>query len=452
MKSLLRAGEALICGVALAVATTFPYVLHLRDALPGGVFDGPRQHMLWLPWQIWDNLRLGRGLPDSRSLPTLDMDLWQIVGNPGPALLMAPLHAIGEPMIAWNLGVLALVALNFAGAWRLARTFAGVQPLTFALLAGGGWAMAQLTAGAAYLAFLAPAFFAAAAFRQGAGRAGTVWALVGALLVPIPTLLALLWCGRRLLAGVCVVAFVLFPPLGGEPTALRFTTASLVWPGAGETTALSLGVLGCLVVVARRRRAVALALSALLLLAGTPVAVDGFVLAWPHLPPERLVVSVVTLLAALLALPHLRLRGAVAILVPLFLFVEPRLQVALGQPALPWTGVSIRIPESIAAIGAERGTGIVFQLPLGGVVDGAVGYIPFHHHGVSGGPGETIPGRARDKVLAQLSEQPRGGRLVPQSADWALLFGDDTEDRREARAFLGEPTMMEPGLWAWRLR
>lgn len=452
MKGLLRSGEAAICGAVLAVATTFPYVLHLRDALPGGVFDGPRQHLLWLPWQIWDNIRLGRGLPDSRSLPTLEMDLWQIVGNPGPALLIAPLHALGEPMVAWNLGVLLLLALNFAGAWRLARSFAGAPTLTFALLAGGGWATTQVTAGAAYLAFVAPAFFAAAAFREGRTRAGTAWALLGALLAPIPALVTLVWCGRRLLAAACLLAFVLFPPLGGEPSPLTFTTASLVWPGAGATSALSLGVLGMIIVVARRRRGAALVLLALLLLAATPVAVDGFVLPWPTLPPERLVVSLVTLVAALFALPHLRLRGAFAVLVPAFLFVEPRLQVALGQPALPWTGVSIRVPAAIAAIGAERGNGIVFQLPLGGVVDGAVGYIPFHHHGVSGGPGETMPGRAREKVLAQLDDEPGSTRIVPPAADWALLFGDDTEDRREARAILGEPTMTEPGLWAWRLQ
>ncbi len=457
------AGKALFGGTLVAVVTSFPYVLHLREALPGGVFDGPRQLLLWLPWQLHANVHAGRGLFECAAFPVVAHPLLEIIGNPGAALLLAPLHALGEPVLAWNLGILLLGASNAIAAWWLASTVRGAAPWLAALLVSGAWGWSQLSSGATPVGWLAPGLVAAALARTDHARASFALGLLGALTAPLPTAICLLWSGHWGRAAACVGALMMVPPLGATGELPGFTLGSLSWPGAGATVALPLATLGLLAVLASRKRPVLAAALALALVgAAGSVAVEAYSVRWPAFPAPRSIVAAVSLTALLTALPFLRPRGVLAPVLALLLAVEPTLQTRSGQPGTPWTGAVLNVPAVFARMDATR-SGVLLQLPFGGVTEGAVGWIPFHHRPVTGGPGETRDGLVREAMRAAIARDPvfQAASLAVESNEpvalrggweWALLYGDDTESRRRARAVFGEPTTTEPGLWAWKLR
>ncbi|MFN7142919.1 MAG: hypothetical protein ACK4YP_04030, partial [Myxococcota bacterium] len=96
-----RALGALLGSVAITLVATFPFVLHLADALPGGRLAGGSQRAFWLPWQVYANVVSGRGLDDSSGfLPVADTGLFGLGGNPATALLLAPLHGLNHPVLA----------------------------------------------------------------------------------------------------------------------------------------------------------------------------------------------------------------------------------------------------------------------------------------------------------------------------------------------------------------
>lgn len=457
------AARALLGGTLVAIVTSFPFVFHLSEALPGGAFDGPRQLALWLPWQIQANVAAGYGPFDGRSFPLVGQPLLGIVGNPGVAVLLAPLQALAAPVLAWNLGILLLAVSNAVGAWWLASTVRRGSPWLAALIVSGAWGWSQLGAGQAAVGWLAPGLMAAVASRRGHEKTAVVLGIVGGLTAPLPTAVCMVWLRRPVLFGLCLAAFVKFPPAGMAGELPGFTLASLSWLKAGGTVAVPLATLGLLALLAARKRAIFAAILALVLIAAAGSAKVGeYVVSWPTFECPRYVVAAVSLGAFLLALPYLRVRGPTALLVAAFLAVEPTIQTHLGQPALPWTGAVFKVPTVFSQFDPTR-DGILLQLPFGGVTEGAVGWIPFHHRPITGGPGETEEGITRAAMRSAISRDPvfQAASLALESNepvalrggwDWAILYGDDTQSRRRARAVFGEPTTMEPGLWAWKLR
>lgn len=81
---------------------------------------------MWLPAHLLDALRSGRGLWWAPDLlwPT-GQDVALLVWNLLLAALMLPLYALLEPLVAYNLAVLAFSGANAAAAWALGRQLGG---------------------------------------------------------------------------------------------------------------------------------------------------------------------------------------------------------------------------------------------------------------------------------------------------------------------------------------
>lgn len=485
-----RALGILAGSAAMAIAATFPLVLHLGEVLPGGRLSGGSQRAFWLPWQLYANVVSGRGVNDTSGfLAARETGLFDLVGNPGTALFLAPLHALGDPVLAHGLGLLLLVATNVAGAWALGETLRPRRRglLAAAVAAGAGWWTWQLGAGALAAAWVGPGLAALAAARSNRRVPFALAALVGLVGAPLVTAAALL-AGRVLLpraglrggllpAAVAGIVVALLWPAAVDGGALALPPGALAWPAAGIAPGLPLVFLLGLGAAWRHRAlpgrvaAVAALLGAVAAFgplaydtAGELVRVGTF--AVPTAPDpgrfaaldDALVSSalVVGVIAALAAAARARFGGVAELALAAVALAEPRAQAALGQPVALWTGDTWPVPQAITSLGAAPYTGAILQLPLLDVDDGLVGLVPFHRQVVSGGPGQQADGPARAALERAAANDPGVGAIVRlgegtgESLDikpvivqggfsHVLVAGDDAELRVAVQRSLGVP-------------
>jgi hypothetical protein len=420
----------------LVLLSSFPFVRHLSDALPGGQLGAAAQRAFWLPWQIYTNVVSGRGIWDSSGfVAAADAGLPGLVGNPGVALLVAPIHALGSPILAHNLALLLLQSSNVVAAWFVG---AGLRPRPRAWLAAGAVAGAslwtwQLGGGAWSAAWVAPGLGAIAAAQRGFSLAALGFAAAGVAFAPFPTAAALLGgalvgarphrSGGLLLVGAGIVVGWLAPSAlrGGVP---GLPLGAISWPASADAPGLPLLFLIGVHAASRVRGARPLAFVALLLVvvalgstwtdaSGAPIVVDGFGL--PQLVGRRgashthELLSAALVLALLLGLARAgraRFGQKTELLLVALALLEPRVQGWRGQAVALWQGVTWPAPSVLVDLAAAPYTTPLLQLPLLGVREGLVGFVPLHQQAVSGGPGQEIGGPAREGLLALARTRP----------------------------------------------
>ncbi len=494
----------MIC-LLLAVAGCFPFILQIRQAVPGPSLSPPAQLLIWLPWQLADNLDAGRALLDNTVfVPPPPGDLLDVVGNPGFGLLLLPLQVLGDPLFAFNVGILLVAASNVFAAWALGRAvcpedlllrwgFAGVT-------AGAGWMWHQLGAGAIGSVWLAPAVGAALllAERPPSGLRAAAAALLfglGLLAAPVVTggvfVILLGLSELRLprttlgvLAGAALLVGLLAPPIGAALPLPGFPPAALAWPMAGTSLGLPMVVLiGLWCLVMSRKWWPAAAAGALLLVAmgptvrfadGSPVLVQGhelvtFVDLGGLHTHARSWLTLGALVAAWGALSWweklgTRARGAVAILG----FLEVWGQEALGQPVRLWTEHVLRVPPFFEELARAPRTAPLLQLPPFTLNEGAVIWVPWHRQMIVGGPGinrggpirEVVEGLVRGPVFGTLvnalgvgvgGELPPAWRVQQEGYRYLLYHGPEANARVRLAGAYGTAIFEDGGLAVYDL-
>lgn len=478
----------------LALISLGPFLTHLDVALPGGRFGPGTQRAFWLPWQLYANVVSGRGPNDASGLVALaDQGLLAGVGNPGIAALFAPLHGLGSPVLAHNLGLVLLHLTNAVAAAAFGATLRRPQPLLAAgLVAGAGWLTAQLGAGALAAAWIGPGLGALAAWR--AGRPGAFWAFaaLGIVGAPVPTAFALLAThdprlrGQPLSAGTATtaalaalaVALVAPSALAGAPLALPPTF--LAWPASGAAVGLPLVFLVGLAERWRAKDRLGVLLGLALLGAAIPSVVDaegdavvvsGFALAWPSVPllvrhgaELATGVLVLAIVGALHGAARARLGGLAQLGLAVLALAEPMLAAERGQAVRLWTGTRWPVPDALVEMGERPYAAGILQLPYYELRDGLVGLIPFHRQAISGGPGQEAPGRAHDGLEELLRENPALGALAGENSNagdvgpmaeragfgWVLVAGPEPELRVRLQEMLGRAEHEDEHYALWR--
>lgn len=498
-------GRALILGGVLAIAGTFPFVLMLPIGLPSPELAGDLQRAFWLPWQLADNVTSGRSPFDASVFAWGgDAGLLRIVGNPGLAVLLAPLHLLELPLVAHNGGLLLLGATNIAAAWALGRSFAthraaaGALGLVAAAMAAGcAWWWRLLGDGYLAAGWVAPGLLALAALRTGrdrralaAGAFGLLGApLVTALLVGIGALLPAQGATRPRvglvlgLAAAGLAVGIAAPPLGGGVPMEPLPATALLWPAAGDALGLPLAVLLGLAALLRggiASRAVGVATAAAALVALGPMArgAEGDVVrldawavllvpAWDVLARHaREALSAAVALAGMGGLGALATAGLSRVgagLLGAALLAEPRLQAALGQPAGLWGGGPWPVPMLYVRLGQSPRSTTILQLPYHAVEEGMVGWVPFHRQRIAGGPGMQEAGPLRDALadraattpaldaLAHVDDlpldranQPALAALTGAGVGLVILYGSDAQRLAGVSTALGLPSFRDP--------
>lgn len=495
-----RTTAIFLTSVAITLIATSSFFLHLKEALPGGRLSGAGQRAFWLPWQIYANVVSGRGLDDSSGfLAAPDAGLLALVGNPGAALFLAPLHALGRPVLAHNLGLLLLVVTNAAGAWVLGDT---LRPrprglLAAAMVAGAGLWAGQLGAGALAAAWVGPGLAAVAALRAERRAAFYVALIVGIVGAPLVTGAILAGSGPVLGrsgrpawigAGLAILVALLAPTAtsGGEA---NLPPNVLLWLASGASVGMPLVFLLGLGALWHEKRTVP-RVTALLALAAVLVAVGPFA----RDPSGELVRIEAFAVPIAPSLPTLAVHGqeilsgalAVAMMGALAwaakarigrlaelaavgaLLLEPRAQAALGQPVGLWTGERWPVPAPFTEMARTPYGGAIVQLPLQDVTEGLVGLVPFHRQKVYGGPGLQAAGPVRDAVERALVEDHTfqtvthlgegtstnpdlGPQLRQAGYDWLLVAGIEPRLRVTVQRALGAPVYQDAEYALWEM-
>jgi hypothetical protein len=455
------AASRLVAGLLLAVSVSWPYALHLQDALPGGTLDGARGVASWLPWQLYVNAVARRGLDDASVFVFGgDAGLHALVGNPGVAALIAPLHALNRPILAHNLALLLLLGTGAAAMGLMAKARGGglASEAACMLFGLGPWWWAQAVEGAPSTAWLAPGALASASFIAGHRRVAWACTAVGA--VTAPALTAALLVTRPHAAGLAL-AGLLGPPLG-HALAAHLPAGGLAWPAAPVgTMGLSLAFILGLPGLGRRGAAVA----GLALLCVDLPTVGGFALPSFALPHPRAWLGAACVLSAL---PWIRLHPRTALLL---LTLEPFGARVLHFRSAPWTGDAWPVPKLFEAMARAPFSSPILQLPLLTTRDGAAGFIPLHRQRVSGGPGMAGRGHIRAAIeSAVLTDAALGALLNIESGDnvpapltdlrarvvgggwrWVVLYGNDAGRRLMVQSQLGPPSYEDTTLVAWEV-
>ncbi|MDP2306972.1 MAG: hypothetical protein Q8P18_13185 [Pseudomonadota bacterium] len=500
----------LFWSVATSLVATSSFFLHLHEALPGGRLSAAGQRAFWLPWQIYANVVSGRGLDDSSGfLAVPDVGLLSLVGNPATALFLAPVHSIGQPVLAHNLGLLLLVMTNAAGAWAFGETLRPRRRglLAAAMVAGAGLWMAQLGQGALAAAWVGPGLAAVAALRAerrvgyyGALLAGLIGApivtaaiLAGSRLVPGPRRSGLpIWVGVAV--GLTVGFGLPAATAGADP---HLPPSALVWLASGAALGMPLVFLLGLGALWRARGrsgqvAAALALVAVFVAlgplawdpSGELVRVGDFAIPIaPALPTmaahgQELLSGalVVAMIGALAWAGRARFGWLAELAAVAGLLLEPRAQAAFGQPVRLWEGEGWPVATALSDLGHAPYESAILQIPFLGVTEGLVGFVPFHRQNISGGPGLHLAGPVRDAVERGVSEsrlldmvshlgdsadadfvaQTLGAKnldLGPQlrraGYGWLLVVGAEPGLRVAAQGALGAPVYQDSAYALW---
>ncbi len=504
-------GRALLAGVVCALLTTAPFVFHLADALPGGRLTAAGQRAFWLPWQLYANVVSGRGINDSSGFVVApDVGLHALVGNPSTALLLAPLHALGAPVLAHNAGLFLLVATNAAGAWAVGQTLRPkrVGPLAAVLVGGAGWLLSQLGDGALAAAWVGPGLATVAALRSGRSRVALVPAVFGLIGAPLVTAAALA-AGALLpragaarpsalgpVLGIAAILLGLAAPATTAGGPVSLAPSVVLWLGSGASIGLpvafvlglgalwsrgarwSRGTLGPRLAVVGVVVALATAIGPLARgVDGETLSVAGFgvpvAVAVPHgvaqvvVAHAREVVSGALLIGIAGALGWAtRARRSVRLAALVACLAEPALQARIGQPVALWTGRVWPVPTALRALGERPYRGAILELPLLDVTEGLVGFIPFHRQYVSGVPGQQEAGEGRRALEQQVASLPMLGRVsrLGEGASeswelgqalreggygWLLIAGPSPALRNAVQHALGAPDSDDASFMLW---
>jgi hypothetical protein len=397
------------CAATVAVDGLLRDPLALLRAMPRDGWTDGLQRAFWLPWQIGDNLRHDRSAWDaSVFVGPRDASLLDLAGNPGAAVVGAPLHMVLIPAAAHAAWMLTLVASGAMAGAALGAALGGTRTgiLGAALVAGcATWSM-DLADGAIAAGWMAPACAVVWAGVTQRPRAMALAGAVGALAAPVPTAVAAVLARAlptarpslraRVLDGMALATVglagavrVAWPPLGaGVPDAaagihawvpLRAVDGGLPWPAW-----TILGLAGLAAVGGRAR---AVSGSAALVLALASVLPAG---AW-----QREAVSA-ALLVAVVGVLHVAPTTLLATTVTAGLaLAEPTWLTLRGAPARPWTGPAWDVPAELAGMARSPRTHVILHAPVRAVREGAVGLLPFHQQRVVGGPGLHGEGPSR---------------------------------------------------------
>lgn len=399
----------------------------------------------WLPWQLQDNLRHGRLPFDASVFADGTASLWPITGNPGGAVLAAPVVALfgaaGGSVLVPLLGVfLNAVAGGVYGATHRV-------PWIGALAASASWWAVGFTQGTGAQVLLAPGLLAAA-WVGGSSRRGAAVALLGALIAPLPTGAALLAAGELPL-GAAALLGLLLPPLGtwgGE----AWRGSDLAWFAGGAARALPLAALLALAGLLRGAGGarVAAAAAVLALVAGFhPAALAGFEVTLTGVASSAPAAAALTILLV----AGVRLAGqtahaqARAALVGL-------LALDVAGPILAGGGglwhATRPLPAALEALADTPRSATVHVVPAAANPAAGVGLLPYHRQLVGRAP--TLSSTASDtpemnpeQVLFTLRRE--NPRMV------LVLTTEDTVQRSAWATKLGPPRELreDMALWAW---
>lgn len=399
----------------------------------------------WLPWQLQDNLRSGRSPLDASLFADGPGSLWAITGNPGPAWLLAPLHAV-LPAQGAMLGPLLLLFANaVAGGLYGARHR---MPWLGALAASASWWAAGFTLGTGAQVLLAPGLLAAA-IAASAPRGAVLSALLGAVCAPLPTVALLLGAAELRLA--LIAALGLFAPALGTWGGVGWTGADLGWPAGEAERALPLAALLALAGLLHRgagSRAGGVVAALLLAVALRPAGPGGLEFALPALASAAPTAAALAfLLAAGVRLAASELRADGRALLGVLLLVDLAAPVLLGGGRL-WHP-DRPIPASLQALSDTPRSVTVHVLPAAENPAGGVGLVPFHRQVLTRTPqlgtSDAEP-QGIDAGQVQLSLRRDRAKLA------VILTSPDAVERSAWATKLGPPrdVLPEMAVWVWR--
>ncbi len=398
----------------------------------------------WLPWQLLDNVRSGRSPFDASVFTDGTASLASVVGNPGLAILEAPLHFIGSPAVAAAGAVLLLVVANAVagGVYGAARG----APWLGALAASAAWWAPGFTAGTGAQCCLAPGLLAAGA---GADRPrwAAVFTLLGAVCAPIPTAAVLLGAGL-LPQALLAVSGLLLPALGtwgGE----GFGGADLAWIGGRAERALPLGALWALWALGRDRgagRAGAILAGGLLLWGLAPAPLAGFEVVVPWSASSSPIAAALAVLLAA-SLPHAAaLRWQGRFLLGALLLLDAAGPVLRGGARL-WHD-DPPVPALLVTMASSPRSATVLVAPTGLSPAAAVRLIPHHHQLAARAP--SLDGRG--SAQGELRPEQVLFTLRQTNAPLVLVFvSPDAGERSVWASRLGAPRSQDgdAAVWAW---
>lgn len=399
----------------------------------------------WLPWQLQDNLRHARSPLDASLFADGSVSLWSISGNPGPAWLLAPLHAV-LPAQGAVLGPLLLLFANaVAGGLYGARHR---MPWLGALAASASWWAVGFTLGTAAQVLLAPGLLAAG-LAANAPRGAALSALLGAVCAPVPTVAVLLGAAELRLA--LIAGLGLFAPALGTWGGVGWTGPDLGWPAGDAERALPLAALVALAGLLHRgagSRVGGLAAALLLAVALQPEGPGGLEFALPRLDSAATTAAALAfLLTAGVRLAGSELRAQGGALLGGLLLVD------LAGPVLAGGGrlwhADRPIPASLHALADSPRTVTVHVLPAAENPGGGVGLVPFHQQHLARAPQLGAGGEAPERIDAgqvQLSLRRDRAKLA------VILTSPDAVERSAWATKLGPPrdVLPEMAVWVWR--
>jgi hypothetical protein len=397
----------------------------------------------WLPWQLADNVRGGRSPFDASVFVEGPGTLWPVVGNPGLALLEAPLHLALAPGVASVTAVLlALVANAIAGGMYGAT--AGSAWLG-ALAASASWWALGFTGGVGAQVFLA-AGLVAAAWAERRPRLAVGATAVGAFVAPLPTVAVLLGAGRWRLAALGAIGLLVAPlgTWGGAAAAV----GDLGWLAGGASRALPLAMLVALAGLGAGGDRLA-ALAGLVAVAWglTPGAVAGLTVALPWTPAAPpLAAGLAFLLAAALPLAGVALRAQGRAALAVLLAADLAGPLLVGGGAL-WAEAP-PAPSAFAALAATPRLSAVYVLPEADAPDAGLALAPLHRQRLGRVPrlrGSAPPGMALGPEQVLFTLRQGDPHLV------VLLTSPSAEERSAWATRLGPPRELFPAyaVWNW---
>ncbi len=493
----------LACGLVATWVVLGRAFAHRSGSMPVADLEDGLQRACWLPWQLADNVRGGRGLLDaSVFVPGHAENLLDYAGNPGAGWLGAFVQfAVSDPVAGHDAWILGMVLTNAVAMASLGRALAGgrVRGALLGAAMGAGCAVWNHAVGAGAVAagWIAPAAWLLRGWVAGRTVQVVVAGMLGAIVAPVSVLVAgALVAGgvvRReapgvsrarglalALASACALgARLSWPPLGAGLAAPDMALAQWAGPfaptlGDGRIGLPVLAGAGLVALVhaggRRRLLGVCALFGALVLLGPWILGADGApaTLAggrgigglgaaarwWVNEGACGLVlVGLVSLLGA-------GVRGQlVCLALAAWSLAEPTLLVHRGQPAQLWPGVPWPVPASLRALADTPRAHVVAALPLFEARDGAVGFVPFHRQRVVAPPGvhqevatrlafqRVVNEDAALRALASLGRDqlsatlpsPAAG-LLAHGIDRVVLLGGDPALRAAATRALGPAT------------